>query len=192
MANISLKLQHGDTVIELSGVNEEVRQMLQDIKNNGFLLNDNDFSNKREEIKINEKEKNNENTKKIFNVKKSRTKSKGTITAKYEMIDLHLTEDQRKKLKEYYSNFTLSTNVQRICVLSYWYKENTDINEFDTNTIFTLLRMVQEKASFNIPQTFSDIQHRSQYLVSTGEKGKYKLTPVGEDYVSENIAKWTK
>lgn len=189
MANISLKIQSGDTVIELSGENSEVKQIFQDIKDNGlgYLSLCNKSVPKTNISEIKENERTSKQTKKTQSPK--RTKSKGTVTSSYEMIELNMNEDQRKKLKEYYSSFTLSTNVQRICVLSYWYKNNIGTNEFDTNTIFTLLRMVQEKASFNIPQAFSDIQNRSQYLVSTGEKGKYKLTPIGEDYVNDELLK---
>lgn len=188
MANISLKIQSGETIIELSGESKEVKEILQDIKENGLRYLS---SNINEISKLNvPKSKMNENdykANKTQTIKKSRTKVKGTITSTYEMIDLELTDNQRKNLKEYYSSFSLSTNVQRICVLCYWYKNNIGDNEFDTNTIFTLLRTVQEKASFNIPQAFSDIQKRNQYLVSTGEKGKYKLTPIGEDYVTEEL-----
>ncbi len=201
MANISLKIQNGDILIELSGESNEVKQIFKDIKENGlgYLSVSNKTSINsdikelvdREDISESKEIKNVESkSKKIQASKKARTKV--TITSTYEMLELNLSEEQRKKLKEYYSDFTLSTNVQRICVLSYWYKQNIGINEFDTNTIFTLLRMVQEKASFNIPQAFSDIQNRSQYLVSTGEKGKYKLTPIGEDYVTDDLMKKVK
>lgn len=194
MANISLKIQNGDTILELSGESNEVKQLFHDIKDNGlgYLLNNKltikpDVKKNTEDIK--EHQMKNDKTNQINRKSIKRTKGKVTITSTYEMINLNMTEEQRKNLKQYYSDFALSTNVQRICVLCYWYMKNIGLNEFDTNTIFTLLRTVQEKASFNIPQAFSDIQKRTQYLVSTGEKGKYKLTPIGEDYVTETLMK---
>ena len=36
MANIFLKIQSGETIIELSGESKEVKEILQDIKENGL------------------------------------------------------------------------------------------------------------------------------------------------------------
>ena len=124
MTNISLKIQNGDILIELSGESNEVKQIFKDIKENGlgYLSVSNKTSINsdikelvdREDISESKEIKNVESKpKKIQASKKTRTKV--TITSTYEMLELNLSDEQRKKLKEYYSGFTLSTNVQRIC-----------------------------------------------------------------------------
>lgn len=188
MENISLKIQTGETSIELSGDSTTIKEFFNDIKNNGLgILGSSGQKNEpmeKVETKLSEK-KITENKRKASRA----SKTKAYVISKYENIDLGLDARKRQELKEYYSNFKLSTNVQKIYVLSYWLKEVANITEIDTNTIFSALRIVGEKVSFNIPQAFTDIQHRNQYIISTGEKGKYKITPIGEDYVNYELSK---
>ena len=112
MANISLKIQNGDILIELSGESNEVKQIFKDIKENGlgYLSVSNKTSINsdikelvdREDISESKEIKNVESkSKKIQASKKARTKV--TITSTYEMLELNLSDEQRKKLKEYYS-----------------------------------------------------------------------------------------
>lgn len=193
MANISLKVQSGDVMIELEGESEIVKQIFADIKDNGLgNLTLSPKLSKTIDKKTDEPQVIGVET--ITSKKKTSksSKAKGTITAKYEVVDLGFDAEKRQELKDYYATFKVTTNVQRICVLSHWLKENTDIKEIDMNIIFTVLRMVGEKSSFNIPQAFLDIQKRSQYVISTGEKGKYKITPIGEDYVMGELTEKSK
>lgn len=191
MENISLKIQTGETSIELSGDSITIKEFFDDIKNNGLGILGSS-QKKEDQIKKVEKIETKLSERKISDNKRKiskASKTKASVISRYENIDLGLDANKRQELKEYYSNFKLSTNVQKIYVLSYWLKEVANITEIDTNTIFSALRIVGEKVSFNIPQAFTDIQHRNQYLISTGEKGKYKITPIGEDYVNYELSK---
>lgn len=94
-----------------------------------------------------------------------------------------LSQQQRADLKEYFKSFQVKANYQKVVILANWLKDNTDLNSFDTNIIYTLLRIVSEKASFNIPQTLRDAKSKQQLITDADEKGYYRLTPIGEDYI---------
>lgn len=190
MSEIGLKIQIGDTNIELNGDAEIVKNIFNDIRENGLGkidVNPQIQNMKSENVIIEKKENENkivkaeEKSKKIKKVKTQKTPS--NITATYQMIDLNISPEDRNKFKEEYAKYKTNTNVQQILVLAYLLRKFAGLETINTNIIFTALRTVGEKASFNIPQAFRNMKNRNQFLSEAEQTGEYKLTPIGEDEI---------
>ena len=166
MSEIGLKIQIGDTNIELNGDADIVKNIFNDIRENGLgKINVNpQIQNMKSENVIIEKT---ENENKIVKVeekskktKKAKTqKTPSNITATYQMVDLSITPEDRSKFKEEYTKYKTNTNVQQILVLAYLLRKVAGLETINTNIIFTALRTVGEKASFNIPQAFRNMKN---------------------------------
>ncbi len=196
MSEIGLKIQIGDTNIELNGDAEIVKDIFNDIRKNGLgkivelekitnTHNEQELLDKK--IKTVEKEsKEVTKTKKTISKKNQVKGSSTNITATYQYIEnLPLSQQQRADLKEYFKSFQAKANYQKVVIIANWLRSNTDLNSFDTNIIYTLLRIVSEKASFNIPQTLRDAKSKHQLITDADKKGYYRLTPIGEDYIAD-------
>lgn len=146
---------------------------MQNMKLEDAIIEKTENENKR--VKVEEKSK---------KIKKAKTqKTSSNITATYQMVDLNIKTEDRSKFKEEYAKYKTSTNVQQILVLAYLLKEFAGLETISTNIIFTALRTVGEKASFNIPQAFRNMKNRNQFLSEAEQIGEYKLTPIGEDEI---------
>lgn len=190
MSEIGLKIQIGDTNIELSGDAEIVKNIFNDIRENGLgKININQKpQNTSTESKIIKKSQNenkienaNDNGQKIKKAKSTKTST--NITSTYQMVELNIDSENRGKFKEDYTKYKTNTNVQQILVLAYLLREYAGLEKINTNVIFTALRTVGAKASFNIPQAFRNMKNRNNFLSETEENGEYKLTPIGEDEI---------
>ena len=196
MSEIGLKIQIGDTNIELNGDAEIVKNIFNDIRENGLgkivelekitnTHNEQELLDKKIET-VEKESKEVPKTKKTISKKNQLKGSSTNITATYQYIDdLPLSPQQRADLKEYFKSFQAKANYQKVVILANWLRDNTDLNSFDTNIIYTLLRIVSEKASFNIPQTLRDAKSKHQLITDADEKGYYRLTPIGEDYIAD-------
>lgn len=146
---------------------------MQNMKLEDAIIEKTENENKR--VKVEEKSK---------KIKKAKTqKTSSNITATYQMVNLNIKTEDRSKFKEEYAKYKTSTNVQQILVLAYLLKEFAGLETISTNIIFTALRTVGEKASFNIPQAFRNMKNRNQFLSEAEQIGEYKLTPIGEDEI---------
>lgn len=190
MSEIGLKIQIGDTNIELSGDAEIVKNIFNDIRENGLgKININQKTqNTSTESKIIKKSQNenkienaNDNGQKIKKAKSTKTST--NITSTYQMVELNIDSENRGKFKEDYTKYKTNTNVQQILVLAYLLRKYAGLEKINTNVIFTALRTVGAKASFNIPQAFRNMKNRNNFLSETEENGEYKLTPIGEDEI---------
>lgn len=103
----------------------------------------------------------------------------------YQMIELGLSQDERKEMKEYFSSFIKLNNMEKTLVLSLWLAKNKRINEVNENTIFTALRTIGHPTSFDIGASLKNGKHRYNYFSSSENPGQYKIHHIGEDHVTE-------
>ena len=131
MSEIGLKIQIGDINIELSGDAQIVKNIFNDIRENGLgkivefekipnTHNTQELLDKK--IQTVEKESKEAPKAKKTISKKNQFKSSSTnITATYQYIDdLPLSQQQRADLKEYFKSFQVKANYQKFVILANW------------------------------------------------------------------------
>lgn len=193
MAEIGLKIHTGDINIELNGEADIVKNIFNDIRENGLgkiAINLKEQCLKPDDTIVGGTEDTNKKLKNEDKKKPKRSKAvkaPGNITASYELVELNMNQEERNKFKEEYANYKTNTNVQQILVLAHLLNKFIGLKTINTNVIFTALRTVGEKSSFNIPQTFRNMKNRNRFLIEAEETGEYKLTPIGEDEISYNL-----
>lgn len=103
----------------------------------------------------------------------------------YQMIELGLSQDERKEMKEYFSSFIKLNNMEKTLVLSFWLAKNKQITEVNENIIFTALRTIGQPTSFDIGSSLRNGKHKCNYFSSSENPGQYKIHHIGEDHVTE-------
>ncbi len=117
--------------------------------------------------------------------KRKRTNGKHYTKQSFKIIELGLSEDQRTDFKTIFNNFKKISNMEKVLIISHWLKKNLNNDEVDANTIFTMLRIADASASFDIKATLRNAKHINAYYVAGSKKGNYKLHHIGEDHYKE-------
>lgn len=120
-------------------------------------------------------------------IKKPKRQLKSFTSDSYEIVEVGLTEEERSEFRSYFSSFKSLSNIDKAVVISYWIKENKNINEIDKDIMFTMLKTANANTSFDIKGALRNAKSLNKYYINGSEKGKYKLNHIGEDYVKELI-----
>lgn len=149
------------------------------VNSNQFIITE---MGKNKVISILNDEKSPENRKKRT-LKQTTNKNQKT----YSILDLNLDLEERQLLKVFYNQHRAKTAIDKVTIVAHWYKNIKNIDEIDTNIIFTLLRTINEAVSFDIEMALNNAKLRNNYFVNGSEKGKYRLHHLGEDHVMRNL-----
>ena len=118
--------------------------------------------------------------------KKKTSKSKGSTTETYNLVELDLTQEERNALAEFYAGHSPANNQDKTVVIAKWLKDIKGIDEVNKDIIFTVLRTLGESTSFNISQSLLNAKNLKSFFVSA-EAGKFKINHIGEDHVERDM-----
>lgn len=116
-------------------------------------------------------------------------KRKINVPTNYQLVELGLESTKRQELNDFYFEIKPKNKTDQIILLFYWMNKNNNMRAIDTNIAYSLLKTVQETTTFNIKQCLINAKSQANYLKPSGEKGKYELTHIGEDYVEHSLLK---
>lgn len=120
--------------------------------------------------------------------KKKASKSKGSTIETYNLVELNLSQSERKALSEYYMYHNPSNVQDKTVVIAKWLKDTKGIEVVDKDIIFTALRTLGENTSFNIGQALLNAKNLKSYYTSS-EAGKFKISHIGEDHVDIDMVR---
>ncbi|MBD5134293.1 MAG: hypothetical protein HDT38_07490 [Clostridiales bacterium] len=103
----------------------------------------------------------------------------------YEFLELGLSEEERVKYKHFWDCHDHSSNINKAVLAAYWLKANKSIVDFTPNHLFTMLRTVEERTSFDLVSAIKNAKKDKNYFVLGSDKGSYKITHIGEDHVKQ-------
>lgn len=118
-------------------------------------------------------------------VKRKRTSGKNFTKQSFNVVDLKLTAEQRQNFKSIFNGFRKPSNMEKVLIISCWLKENHGVDEVDADTIFTMLRIADAPASFDLKASLKNAKATNNYYIDGSERGKYKLHHIGEDHYKE-------
>jgi len=95
------------------------------------------------------------------------------------------------ELKAFYETKSPDSHVETYAVLAYWLKENVNITEVGIDEIWTLYRVLVQKAPQVLIQTFRDAKSKKSYFESSKD-GKYYITSIGETFVEHDLPRTKK
>lgn len=100
--------------------------------------------------------------------------------------ELNISETDKDTIRDTYKAINPKTNMDKIFLVTYLVKQLCNIDEVDTDSIFTLLDIVVEKKDVAIESTIKNMKNRNYNLLQDGSaKGKYKLSSKSERYFRE-------
>lgn len=120
------------------------------------------------------------------NKKTKRSKTNNTrkaSTAKYNIIELALSEEDRSSLRIFWDEYDHSSNMDKAVLISFWLKNKKNIKDFTPDIFFTLLRTLEESASFDLLSSITNAKTKKNYFISGSSAGTYTLNHIGEDHV---------
>ncbi len=118
--------------------------------------------------------------------KKKTSKSKGSTTDTYSLVELNLSQEERNMLAEFYTTHAPTNNQDKTVVIAKWLKDTKGIVDVDKDIIFTVLRSLGESTSFDIAKALHNAKNLKSYYVLT-DTGKFKITHIGEDHVDRDM-----
>ena len=118
--------------------------------------------------------------------KKRASKSKSSAPEVYNLIELNLTQDERKAFAEFYATHFPANHQDKTVIIAKWLKDAKGIEEVDKDTIFTALRTLGESTSFDIGNALHNAKNLKSYYVLT-DAGKFKINHIGEDHVDRDM-----
>ncbi|NLH45115.1 MAG: hypothetical protein GX451_03165 [Acholeplasmataceae bacterium] len=101
----------------------------------------------------------------------------------YKMLDLDLSPDQRSSLKAFWTQHNHSANIDKSVLIAFWLNKETAINNFTVDHFFSILRTLDENASFDLASAISNAKNKKSYFIPDSSNGSFKLTHIGEDHV---------
>ena len=100
----------------------------------------------------------------------------------YTMLELDLSREQRISFKDFWNNHTHSVNMDKAVLAAYWLNKEKNINEFTANHLFTMLRTIEEGASFDLAAAIRNARNNKNYFTDISN-GAYRIHHIGEDHV---------
>lgn len=102
------------------------------------------------------------------------------------MLPELVAKDKINVLKDFYAQKSPATQIETYAVLTYWLKENTELDEVSIDEMWTLYRVLSIKAPKVLVQAFRDGKSKKGYF-ELGTTGRYHITSVGETFVEHDL-----
>ena len=123
----------------------------------------------------------------ITNDRDQNGKSKKTLnrktTSKYQLIDLNLSDFEKKSLKKLWDCKSRKTKIDQAVLITYWLKENKNIDEITPDYLFSILKILNESVAFDLSSALNNAKNTKQYLKYNKDSKAYKITQLGENYI---------
>jgi hypothetical protein len=121
-------------------------------------------------------------------IKNTRSKTsqpqKKRMPVSYKIIDIGLSDDQRKSLKGFWDSHSHSTNIDKAVLTAYFAKKEKNIEAFSADLFFTILRNLGELTSFDLGSSIINAKNKKSYFDAEENAGEFRLNHIGEDHVT--------
>lgn len=115
-------------------------------------------------------------------------KAKATKASGIGFIDLKLTPAEQKSLNEYFTEKQPKTQNEKVITVMKWYIDDKKVDEVSMEEMNYLLSIAAETPSA-LAQVLGNMVGSGFRWVTKGDKGKYKLSSIGENYVVNKLPK---
>ena len=103
--------------------------------------------------------------------------------ASYNLLELGLSEGERQTYKDFWNSHNHTSHIDQAVLAAYWLKKEKDVNDFSADHLFTMLRITEEKASFNLLSAIKNAKNQKSYFNVGTESSTYSINHIGEDHV---------
>ena len=119
------------------------------------------------------------------NRQKTRRASRKRNPQKYQFLKLNLSEAERAQFKEFWNAHKHTFNMDKAVLTAYWLKIKKNIEDFTPDHLFTMLRTIEEGASFDLLSAISNAKKDRNYFNLGAASKTYNITHIGEDHVKQ-------
>ena len=119
------------------------------------------------------------------NGQKSRRASRKRNPQKYLFLELNLSEAERTQFKKFWNGHKHTSNIDKAVLTAYWLKAKKNIEGFTPDHLFTMLRTIEEGASFDLLAAITNAKKDRNYFSLGSAPKTYNLTHIGEDHVKQ-------
>lgn len=120
---------------------------------------------------------------------KKSTPSRKRPPSQYKMVELSLSDQDKKSFREYWASHTHVATMDKAVLIAYWLKSVKGIEAFTADLFFTMLRTAGESVNFKLEAAISNAKIKKSFFTSGQGKGTYVLYHLGEDRVKELSSK---
>lgn len=115
-------------------------------------------------------------------------KTKQNKTNSVGFVDLKLTPAEQKSLNEFFENKKPKTQNEKVIVAMKWFIDDKKVDEVSMEEMNYLLSIAAETPSA-LAQVLGNMVGAGFRWVTKGDKGKYKLSSIGENFVVNKLPK---
>ena len=106
-------------------------------------------------------------------------------TPVYKMSELGVDDDAKRKFKKFFDAKEPKNQNDQVVLCAFWLNRTLNRATFTDDDVFTSLRTAgAPKVPSRIESVISNLKLESMLV---GERGKYKITHIGEDYVNGRL-----
>ncbi len=110
---------------------------------------------------------------------------KRTPTPVYKMTDLGVDDDIKRAFKKFFEAKKPKNQNDQVLLCAYWLNKTVGRETFTDDDVFTALRSAGAlKIPGRIESVISNLKLENKLA---GERGKYKITHIGEDFVNNDL-----
>jgi hypothetical protein len=103
----------------------------------------------------------------------------------YKMADLDIDDDARRTFKKWFEDKKSGSQNEQILLCAFWLNRTLKRDTFTDDDAFTALRTAGvPKIPARIESVISNLKLENKLI---GEKGKYKITHIGEDFINNEL-----
>lgn len=106
------------------------------------------------------------------------------VPSTYKILEIGLSSEERVQFKDFWNQHDhSSSNMNKAVLAAYWLKTKKDVVDFTADHLFTMLRTIEESASFDLLSAIKNAKRDKNFFILGSVKGSYILTHIGEDHV---------
>lgn len=176
------KISSASLSFEFEGTESFVREQIKDVIQN---LNA-DSNNQKIQTPI--KVENTETKKQGQSIGSKNTEHRKATNAEPKVIDNLLPDTQKiNDLKTFYTSKKPSGHLENFVVISYWLKENNNMDLVTIDEIYTCYRLLGIKPPKVAIQVFRDAKSKKMWFTSGEKNGQYRISVNGITAVEHDI-----
>lgn len=119
--------------------------------------------------------------------KTNKRRGKARPASTYKMVDLGVDDNAKREFKKVFESNAPKSQNDQVLLCAYWLNKTLTRDAFTDDDIFTALRTAGAlKIPSRIESVISNLKLENKLL---GERGKYKITHIGEDFVNNDLSK---
>lgn len=114
---------------------------------------------------------------------KGKTTSSKKAPASYKLLELGLTESERQSFKNFWNSHNHTSHIDKAIIAAHWLKKEKNVNDFSADLLFTMLRIAEEKVSFDLLSAIKNAKNQKSCFITGTESNTYAINHIGEDRV---------